>query len=94
MNVAQENVYINIYTFLALYCIKLLRNCSQSNTSTSQELNMGGMEHLSYKDKLRGLGFFSLKKRRLWGHLIAGPKKGDGCFLVFCMGRQCQDKEQ
>jgi len=54
-----------------------------------------GLEHLSYEKKLRELGLFSLRKRRLRGDLTAAfrylkeayRKDGEGVFTRVCSDR-------
>ena len=56
---------IQVWGFQHRKEVELLERIQRRDTKMIQ-----GLEHLSYIDRLKELGLFSLEKRRLWGDLI------------------------
>ncbi|KFQ38027.1 hypothetical protein N332_02844, partial [Mesitornis unicolor] len=83
------------------YCIQLWSPQCKNDLEVLQQVQkratkmIKGLEHFTYKDRLRELGLFSLKKRRLWGNLIvtfqylkdACKKSGEEMFTRVCSDR-------
>ena len=63
------------------YCIQVWDPQFRKDTGVHRGTTkmIRGLEHLSYEDRLKELGLFSLEKRRLWRDLIMAFKylKGD-----------------
>ncbi|KAK4816979.1 hypothetical protein QYF61_025899 [Mycteria americana] len=83
------------------YCLQLWRSQYKKTMDPLQWAQrratkmMRGLEDLSYEGRLRGLGLFSLEKRRLWGdlivafHYLKGAYKKDAERLFT---RACRDR--
>ncbi|GAB0205304.1 hypothetical protein GRJ2_002996000 [Grus japonensis] len=83
------------------YCIQLWGTQYRRDTELLEQVQrratklIRGLEHLSYEDRLRELGLFSLEKRRLRGDLVAAFQYLKGAYRKAGEGlctRACSDR--
>ena len=68
-NLNNNNKKKHLQSWSVISVLKHMTGTGESKLT--QDASFRGLEHLSYKVRLRELGLFSLEKRRLQGHLIA-----------------------
>ncbi|KFP99958.1 hypothetical protein N330_01396, partial [Leptosomus discolor] len=83
------------------YCIQLWSPQHKKDVELLEQVQrratemVRGLEHLSYEDRLRVLGLFSLEKRRLWGDLPVAFQNLKGAYKKAEEGlftRACSDR--